>query len=342
MLNLDLTKIPSGSNIQIKLTDQEATNYAENYLTSHIDEVKALINQKVKTNLDVSNPEIHFDEDEVFISEGEYGQFVKLWLNGEVLTEGVDYTKEPGSTRIIINAESLEDKTNEGRNTISAEFNVDEERGEKLKRTSQNFRVELTTEDNNPTDDPVKPADQGDTDEPAKPADSNKQKNTNSTAGTSTSEAEDSEDEEAATANIITHVVGADDKPLANHRIEMHSTVKTASTDSSGNASFSSMEMGAHTVYIQDEGGTTLASKGFTLKAGSSLSMDGDTITVVPGQSVMMTIKVEGSKASIVSVKATNSALTGDASNANLWMILIIISAAVLAGVHYYRKRQDA
>ena len=69
--------------------------------------------------------------------------------------------------------------------------------------------------------------------------------------------------------------------------------------------------------------------------------MDGDTITVVPGQSVMMTIKVEGSKASIVSVKATNSALTGDASNANLWMILIIISAAVLAGVHYYRKRQD-
>ena len=68
MLNLDLTKIPSGSNIQIKLTDQEATNYAENYLTSHIDEVKALINQKVKTNLDVSNPEIHFDEDEVFLS----------------------------------------------------------------------------------------------------------------------------------------------------------------------------------------------------------------------------------------------------------------------------------
>lgn len=77
MLNLDLTKIPSGSNIQIKLTDQEATNYAENYLTSHIDEVKSLINQKVKTNLDVSNPEIHFDEDEVFLSLKAGIKFVK-------------------------------------------------------------------------------------------------------------------------------------------------------------------------------------------------------------------------------------------------------------------------
>lgn len=77
MLNLDLTKIPSGSNIQITLTDQEATTYAENYLSSHKDEIKDLINQKVKTNLDVSNPEIHFDENEVFLSLKAGIKFVK-------------------------------------------------------------------------------------------------------------------------------------------------------------------------------------------------------------------------------------------------------------------------
>ena len=77
MLTLDLTKIPSGSNIQITLTDQEATTYAENYLSSHKDEIKDLVNQKVKTNLDVSNPEIHFDENEVFLSLKAGIKFVK-------------------------------------------------------------------------------------------------------------------------------------------------------------------------------------------------------------------------------------------------------------------------
>lgn len=269
-----------------------------------------------------------FDEDEVFISEGEYDQFEKLWLNGEVLTEGVDYTKEPGSTRIIINAESLEDKTNEGRNTISAEFNVDEERGEKLKRTSQNFRVELASKEEE-----NKPASTAEENKPASTARPANQNNDEETR--------DTDEQDADTVNIITHVVGADDKALANYIIEMHSTVKTANTDASGNASFESMEMGQHTVYIKNEKGTTVASKNFTLRSGSSLSRDGDTITIVPGQTVMMTIKVEGSKASIVNVKSANSSFTGDAVNTQLWIILIMMSMLALSRTIAFRKHHS-
>lgn len=269
-----------------------------------------------------------FDEDEVFISEGEYGQFVKLWLNGEVLTEGVDYTKEPGSTRIIINAESLEDKTNEGRNTISAEFNIDEERGEKLKRTSQNFRVELASKEEE-----NKPASTAEENKPASTARPANQNNDEETT--------DTEEQDADTVNIITHVVGADDKALANYIIEMHSTVKTANTDASGNASFESMEMGQHTVYIKNEKGTTVASKNFTLKSGSSLSRDGDTITIVPGETVLMTIKVEGSKASIVNVKSANSSFTGDTVNTQLWIILIMMSMLALSSTIAFRKHHS-
>ena len=82
------------------------------------------------------------DTDELFISNGEYGEFTKLWLNGEVLEEGVDYEKEPGSTRITIYAQTLRERTRtDGPNTIAAEFTTESARGEQLRRTSQNYRV---------------------------------------------------------------------------------------------------------------------------------------------------------------------------------------------------------
>ena len=68
MFNLDFANITSGSNIQIKLTDEDATRYAEEYLTSHKDEVKELVSQKLKVSLDVTEPKIHFDEDEIHVS----------------------------------------------------------------------------------------------------------------------------------------------------------------------------------------------------------------------------------------------------------------------------------
>lgn len=41
-------------------------------------------------------------EDKLFVSEGVFPNFIDLWLNGEKLQKGVDYTAESGSTRITI------------------------------------------------------------------------------------------------------------------------------------------------------------------------------------------------------------------------------------------------
>lgn len=283
-----------------------------------------------------------FDEDEVFISEGEYGQFVKLWLNGEELTEGDDYTTEPGSTKITIKSQTLKDKSTDGRNTISAEFNVNNKRGENLKRTSQNYRVDLASKKptnpsgSNGTNDKQNSGNNGNTENNSNTGNASTTMPANNKATAPTS---DSNDIESPTVNIITHVVGADGKALVNYIIEMHSTVKTATTDSSGDASFDSIEMGMHTVYIKDADGTTVASKNFKLQSGDSFSKNGDNFTVVPGQTISMTIKVDGSTASIESVKTVETVETGDTANIHLWLLLLMISTVALICLKVIRRK---
>lgn len=68
MFDRNFKNLQSGSDIQIRLTDQEATKLAEEQLNSHKDELSELIKQNVKLNLDISDPEIRFDEDEIFLS----------------------------------------------------------------------------------------------------------------------------------------------------------------------------------------------------------------------------------------------------------------------------------
>ncbi len=79
--------------------------------------------------------------DQLFVSAGEYDEFVDLWLNGERLTDGEDYTKESGSTRITVRSQTFQTKAQEGYNTIAAEFRVDGDSSNELKRTAQNFRI---------------------------------------------------------------------------------------------------------------------------------------------------------------------------------------------------------
>ncbi|MBS6722585.1 MAG: hypothetical protein KH268_06260 [Clostridiales bacterium] len=93
-------------------------------------------------------------EDTVFRSEGVLEEFEGLWLNGEKLVEGVDYTAESGSTKITVNAQTLDGKSNrDGTNTIAAEFRTNDDSGNKLKRTAQNYRLDLSTDDENSDND---------------------------------------------------------------------------------------------------------------------------------------------------------------------------------------------
>ena len=92
-----------------------------------------------------------YSNGQMFRSEGEFDQFVDVWLNGEKLERDVDYTADEGSTRITINAQTFENKANKNgeRNTIAAEYRTsdpnnknDRNNSNELKKTSQNFYIE--------------------------------------------------------------------------------------------------------------------------------------------------------------------------------------------------------
>ncbi len=75
--------------------------------------------------------------DQLMVSQGVYGEFVDLWLDGQKLTEGVDYTSESGSTRITIFAQTLSNGKENGTHTLGIEFRTSAT--DTLKRAAQNY-----------------------------------------------------------------------------------------------------------------------------------------------------------------------------------------------------------
>ncbi len=111
------------------------------------------IKQPIGTKTGDYSFELDKIEDTVFISYGQYDEFVALWLNGEKLVEGVDYTKEPGSTKVTVKSQTFENKANkEGSNTIAQEFR---DSSNELNRTSQNFKFKDTKPSPTPTPTPT-------------------------------------------------------------------------------------------------------------------------------------------------------------------------------------------
>ncbi len=86
----------------------------------------------------------------LYRSEGEFEQYVNLWLNGQLLVRGEDYDAESGSTKITIYAQTFENKANmDGINTIAAEFRTTDVSAlntlndtNTMHVTAQNFRIE--------------------------------------------------------------------------------------------------------------------------------------------------------------------------------------------------------
>ena len=79
--------------------------------------------------------------DQVFESQGEFAYFVDFWLDGEKLTDGVDYLAEEGSTKITIYAETFRE-AGTGSHTIAAEFREGGTEDGALKRAAQNYIME--------------------------------------------------------------------------------------------------------------------------------------------------------------------------------------------------------
>lgn len=71
------------------------------------------------------------------VSQGDYSEFVAVYLNGRKLTEGKDYTSASGSTRITIIDQTLTDE-GVGTHTIGIEFRTADNT---LRRAAQNYTV---------------------------------------------------------------------------------------------------------------------------------------------------------------------------------------------------------
>lgn len=285
--------------------------------------------------------------DELFVSEGEFDTFVNAWLNGELLEDGVDYTKEEGSTRLTLKAQTLADKAHQGKNTIAMEFHEEGKRGTNLKRTAQNFYIDLEAEDEDddedvevlPTATPAPEATVAPTTAPEAPtvAPTTAPQNTEPAPFTPAQQTV-----KAETTTVVAHLVDAEDKPLEGYTVELRTAGTGYTTDKTGTTAFKNVVFGKNTINVKNAEGAIVASKNFDIIKGSPISMDGDRIYVQPDEAFTMTLVLNGSSLVIKDVqKATEVPQTGDSSNIVLWMILLAGSMAAAAGAGLKRRKTN-
>lgn len=260
-------------------------------------------------------------DDQLFVSRGELNEFVDLWLNGEKLIDGTDYTKVRGSTRITVRSQTFKNKAKrEGTNTIAAEFRVNGDRNGELKRTAQNFRLDIkedTVSDNNS---------------------GKKHSGGGSGSGSSNDNAVTAVTTAAGVAvfdgvKFVARVMDANNQPMANATVELHSTPQTALTNTSGYATFNPVEFGTHTFIVKDSAGNVLAVKEFELQEGNSVLINGSKLVAKNGSTVALSLKVENGELLLVS-----AVVTGDHEQPIVWMVMLL-SCLVILGVVGYRKR---
>lgn len=140
---------PGTYSFTVKLT------YKENEELSSFKEFEITIADNSDENVDATNidtqgyelaqrvPDLYLDslpeDGEVFISIGEYEEFVNFFLDGKKLTEGTDYDSETGSTKVTVQAQTFRN-AGVGKHTISAEFRSGAN-NKTMKRTSQNVSI---------------------------------------------------------------------------------------------------------------------------------------------------------------------------------------------------------
>lgn len=105
--------------------------------------------------------------DQTMVSQGEFGEFVDLWLDGVKLEKDVDYEAESGSTRVTIYSQTLGSKET-GTHTLGIEFRTSDT--DSVRRAAQNYEIE-TKDDPDTPDNPDDPDDPDDPDTPDDPDD---------------------------------------------------------------------------------------------------------------------------------------------------------------------------
>ena len=267
--------------------------------------------------------------DQLFVSSGEYNEFIDFWLNGKKLVAGEDYTSESGSTRITIRKQTFEEKADQdGTNTIAAEFRVGGNPDNALKRTAQNFRMDIQGGSSN--------------NEHGSGSGSGSRGRGGDSGGSSSGGGTES----VSYATSVIRLVDASGNPLPDTALELHSTPQEARTDRNGIAVFAGVETGVHTLYAKDGNGTVFALKSFELLFGEHTGINGDQITVKAGAAFTLSVQVDGNELKFLSLRDGDlyqvvSAATGDNDVPLMWFLLSMLSAGAVSGSIRYRRRKQ-
>lgn len=286
-------------------------------------------------------------EDQLFVSNGGFSEFIDLWLNGQRLEKDKDYNVEDGSTRIVIFDETFDGLEDNENNTIAAEFREGGDLNNDLKRTAQNFKIDLSyMEPGNPVTPPsngdfTAPDDdsnhQGDgnqnnnnsntsngdiSDNPEPPANTDNTGNNTDDTGTDSEnqsqENQGTEDSRTPTdsVNIAANVTDTNGNAIAELIIELHSDVKTAITDAEGKFNISSAEFGSHTLILKNEAQGIYAEKKFEIIKSDAITVTDEIIYAPNGASVSMNIVLDKNTIKFTNVNDTISN-TGSVSSSN-------------------------
>lgn len=263
---------------------------------------------------------------QLVVSQGEYDEFVELYLDGEALVKGEDYVSEAGSTRITIRNQTLADQ-DEGSHTLSMEFRAQDT--DELKRAAQNFTIasrdSVDTGNGNMAGNGTVIVEQG--------------KDTE-TAG----KAPQSATEKNGSATVIWKIVDAAGQPYKNITVELHSTPMTAVTDQRGIVVFRDVKEGWHTLTVKDQNNTVLASKNFELLFGDAFRVEGDRITVKMGSAFTVLAQTDNGSLALISMREGDlyhvaSPRTDDPA-AFGETALIVLLAGIGATLYTYGKRR--
>ena len=109
--------------------------------------------------------------------------------------------------------------------------------------------------------------------------------------------------EDSKLVNISGVLKDKDGKPLKDYTVELHSTVRTVTTDKNGYFKFDNVEEGKHTLTIKDAKGTVLATKEINVINGTETKLDGDTLYFNEAdKGLNINLKLDGTNLSIASI----------------------------------------
>lgn len=259
------------------------------------------------------------EESQTMVSQGQYVEFVDIFLDGKKLSEGTDYTSNSGSTRITIAGETLAGG-DIGTHTLGIEFRTGDD--QTLKRAAQNYRILAE-------DDPNKKSSGG----------------SGSSSGSSGGHGgEDSPNY----ATVVMRLVDASGQAMPGVTLELHSTPKVTKTDQNGIAVFYGVESGRHTIFVKDRNGNVMASKDFEVLFGDTTLLNGDQIIIKKGAASTLNMQLDGNTLVFLSLQEGDvyqvvPARTGDDRDSGIWLIRWLVFAGIGAGLYWWydkRKKQ--